>query len=167
MLGDPRDGETSEPVRSRFRRGLQTTIAAASAPYGYTLAIWTAGAVVAHERGIPNALGAALYAAGALVGFAVVAGVAFGGMGHQEARPPAPFSAWRSFHVVGVGAAIGTSALVAALLENDGAWALGGFGATVLYLLAAGLAQTFGRPAPEEPRAAEVTPPALRDGATR
>ena len=41
-----------------YRRALRWTVAAAAAPFGYTLTVWTSGAVVAHERGIPDVVGA-------------------------------------------------------------------------------------------------------------
>ena len=75
-------GRVTPPPRGlradSYRRALQLTVAAAAAPYGYTLTVWTSGAVVAHERGIPDAVGAILFAAGAIIGFALVGLVAYG-----------------------------------------------------------------------------------------
>ncbi len=127
-----------------YRRGLRTPIAAAAAPYGYTLTIWTSGAVIAHERGIPSAVGAILFAVGGLAGFALVGLLAYGGLGRRAAPAPAAFSVWHGLHVVGVGAGIGLAVAAAAVVDGDGAWALGGFLATAVYLLAAGLPHAFG-----------------------
>jgi hypothetical protein len=136
---------------ARYRRGLRTTVAASAAPYGYTLTIWTSGAVLAHERGIPDALGSVLFGGGALLGFGVVGLVAYGGIGGQPVPAPAPFSVWHSLHVVGVGVAIGLALAAGELLDHDAAWLLGGFAATVVYLLAGGLPHALARrPRPDE-----------------
>jgi hypothetical protein len=141
-------------VAATYRRGLRTPVAAAAAPYGYTLTIWTSGAVIAHERGIPSAVGAILFAVGGVAGFALVGLLAYGGLGRRAAPTPAPFSLWHGLHVAGVGAAIGIAVAATAVVDGDAAWAVGGFLATVVYLLAAGLPHAFG-PRPErddEPR---------------
>jgi hypothetical protein len=65
-------GETS----SRYRDHLRAVVAASAAPYGYTLTIWTSGAVTTHARGIPTALEALLFLAGAVSGFALIGAVA-------------------------------------------------------------------------------------------
>jgi hypothetical protein len=130
---------------NRYRHGLRGPVAAAAAPYGYTLTIWTSGAVIAHERGIPSAAGALLFAAGALVGFALVGLLAYGGVGRRPPPEPAPFSLWHSFHLVGVGAGIGVAVGATYALENDVAWLVGGFLATTVYMLAAGLPYVFAR----------------------
>jgi hypothetical protein len=41
-------------MRVRYRSALRATVAASAAPYGYTLTIWTTGAILSHARGIPN-----------------------------------------------------------------------------------------------------------------
>lgn len=52
----------------RYRDHLQAAVAGAAAPYGYTLTVWTSGAVTAHPRGIPSAADALLLLAGAVIG---------------------------------------------------------------------------------------------------
>jgi hypothetical protein len=42
------------------------------APYGYTLTVWTSGAVLTHARGIPSTADALLFMLGAVLGFALV-----------------------------------------------------------------------------------------------
>jgi hypothetical protein len=49
------------------------------APYGYTLTVWTSGAVLTHARGIPTTVDALLFMVGAVVGFALVGVASFGG----------------------------------------------------------------------------------------
>lgn len=105
------------------------------APYGYTLTIWTSGAVLTHARGIPTTVDALLFMLGAVVGFALVGAASFGRLTARvrvEAREPA---LWAGFHVFSIGVAIGIATLIAHLLENRAAWPLGGFAATTIYLV--------------------------------
>jgi len=131
-------------LAARLRTALQTTIAAAAAPYGYTLTVWTSGAVLMHEHDVPTAVDALLFMAGAVAGFTLVGAFAYGGTGRRTGTVPVPFSLWHSFHLLAVGGAIGV-AVAASRLSGDAAWAVGGFAATVVYLLGAGLQQCLGR----------------------
>ena len=49
-----------------YRSAVRTTVAASAAPYGYTLTIWTSGAVLSHARGIPSTGAALLFLVGAV-----------------------------------------------------------------------------------------------------
>ena len=42
----------SSVLQARYKSALRATVAASAAPYGYTLTIWTTGAVLSHARGI-------------------------------------------------------------------------------------------------------------------
>jgi hypothetical protein len=129
----------------RYRRALQGATAASAAPYGYTLTVWTSGGVIAHHRGIPDGLGAALFMVGAVLGFALVGLFAYGGIGPMRPAAPAPFSLWQALHFLSVGAAIGAADLVARLVDAQVAWLLGGLVATLLYLGGVGLQLVLGR----------------------
>ncbi|MGH2966136.1 MAG: hypothetical protein ACRDMH_12275 [Solirubrobacterales bacterium] len=120
----------------RYRAHLRTVVAASAAPYGYTLTIWTSGAVVTHARGIPNALDALLFLTGAVLGFAIV-GAAAHGSPAQVLRAPHDSSVrlWGGFHLPSVGLAIGGAALVAATVDGAFTWPLVGFIATSVYLI--------------------------------
>ncbi len=117
-----------------YRGALKQTVVSSAFPYGYTLTIWTSGAVLSHARGLPTTADAFLFMGGALIGFALVALIAFGGLYSQNVRPPAVFSLWEAFHLFSIGLAIGLAAIVAHLVHNMAAWPLDGFLATVLYL---------------------------------
>lgn len=123
-------------IRSRYRRSLRAAVGASAAPYGFTLSTWTTGAVLTHSRGVPDAFEALLFLAGAVLGFAVVGGIAFGGVTkrlEREAEEPRPL--WTSLHFPSVALAIGAASLVAWALRGDSAWIVGSFCATVAYLL--------------------------------
>jgi hypothetical protein len=118
-----------------YRQAARQAVAMSIAPYGYTLTVWTSGAVLTHARGIPSTADALLFMLGSVVGFALVGVTAFGGHTARlriEAQQPA---LWAGFHVLSVGAAIGLATLIAHLLEDSGAWPLGGFAATTSYLV--------------------------------
>jgi hypothetical protein len=55
-----------------YRRALGSVVEAAGVPYGFTLTIWGSAALVAYHRGGPKPGHVALFAAGAVFGFAVV-----------------------------------------------------------------------------------------------
>ena len=122
-------------VRARYKSALRATVAASAAPYGYTLTIWTSGAVLSHARGIPGTTQAVLFLIGAVSAYALVGGLAFGGFSEQLVPEPARSVVWGGLHLFSVGLAIGAASLVAHLVHDDAAWPLGGFLATGLYLV--------------------------------
>jgi len=111
-------------------------VAASAAPYGYTLTIWTSGAVATHARGIPTALEAVLFLAGAVSGFFLVGTIAHGGVGRilRVAGEPT-VRLWGGFHLPSVGLAIAASTLVVALVHGVLVWPLVGLLVTCIYLL--------------------------------
>jgi hypothetical protein len=119
-----------------YRAHLQSAVAASAAPYGYTLTIWTSGAVTTHERGIPTAWQAILFLLGAVLGFGIAAAVAYG-------RPTEVFASrqhgfvrlWGGFHLLSVGLAIAVVAAVVAIVDSPIVWLLVGLIATTTYLL--------------------------------
>ena len=120
----------------RYKSALRVTVASSAAPYGYTLTIWTSGAVLSHAQGIPNAGEALLFLAGAVAGYALVGGLAFGGLSEQLVPEPARAVVWGGLHLVSVALAIGAASLVAHFVEDVAAWLLGGFLVTGVYLVA-------------------------------
>jgi len=123
-------------IRNRYKRSLRAAVGASAAPYGFTLSTWTTGAVLTHAQGIPDALDALLFLAGAVLGFALVGGIAFGGVTkrlEREAEEPRPL--WTSLHFPSVALAIGAASLVAWALRGEVAWVAGPFFSTVAYLL--------------------------------
>jgi hypothetical protein len=130
-------------ILNHYRQRLRTMIGSSAAPYGYTLATWTTGAVLTNARGLPNTLAALTFMVGAVLGFAFVGTLAFGSMAKHFDRDSGETPLiWGSFHFFSVGLAIGVSALVAYYVENFVAWPLGAFLATTVYLLVAGAEST-------------------------
>jgi hypothetical protein len=65
-------------VEARTR--LEADLVAESEAYGYTLSVWGAGAPLVHAFGVPGVERAVAHVAGALVGFAGLALLAFRGL---------------------------------------------------------------------------------------
>jgi hypothetical protein len=135
---------------SGYRAHLQSAVAASAAPYGYTLTIWTAGAVTTHADGIPTAWEALLFLLGAVIGFGVTAAVAYG-------RPTEIFASrqhgfvrlWGAFHLLSVGLSIAGVALIVEVIDDPLVWLFSGLIATTIYLMTIAaqftLADTNGR----------------------
>ncbi len=124
---------------SAVRAGLGTIVAASAAPYGYTLTIWSSGAVLIDAHGKPSVGAVFLFLAGAVFGFTALGLLAQGplanrrSIGGRRNRIIAGALDW-----IAVGAAVGAVALLA---KTPGwvAWPLGSFAATFIYLVGAGL----------------------------
>ncbi len=121
-----------------YREHLRTAVGSSAAPYGYTLATWTTGAVLTHAYGVPTAVDALLFMAGAVLAFASVGAMAFGGMTTRFANAPRQAALWGSFHFLSVGGAIGAAALVSYVLTGSVGWLVAPFASTVTYLLVLG-----------------------------
>lgn len=122
---------------SDYRAHLRSAVAASAAPYGYTLTIWTSGAVTTHELGVPTAFEALLFLLGAVSGFGLTSALAYGGPARTfGSRTHGEVRLWGAFHLFSVGLAIGAAALIVAVLHNPVAWLLVGLVATAVYLMA-------------------------------
>lgn len=56
-----------------MRASLSTLVVATSAPYGYTLAVWSSGALLVHSHGVPSVPDVLTFVAGAIAGFDLLA----------------------------------------------------------------------------------------------
>ena len=127
-----------------YRTRLRMVVGSSAAPYGYTLAVWTTGAVITNARGLPDMVAALAFMAGAVLGFAFVGSLAFGGMvKHFDRDRGESLLIWGSFHFFSVGLAIGAAALVAQYVQSFVVWPLGGFSTTTVYLIFAALESTI------------------------
>jgi hypothetical protein len=129
-------------ILNHYRKNLRTAVGSSAGPYGYTLATWTTGAVLTNARGIPDALAALTFMGGAVLGFAVVGALAFGGVTKHFDREQSQALLWGSFHFFSVGFAIGVAALVAHYVQSSVAWPLAAFLSTIVYLLVLGAEST-------------------------
>ena len=109
-----------------------------AAPYGFTLSVWTSGAIISHARGIPDALHALFFMIGALAAFALVGALAYGDFTGYTGERQTGSSLWGNFHFLSVGLSIGAAALVTGLVDSGFVWILASFSATVCYLVGLG-----------------------------
>ncbi len=123
-------------MSGRYREHLQAVVASSAAPYGYTLTIWTSGAVTTHAQGIPTAAEALLFLVGAVTGFACVGALAHGSATRiLRVQSESTVRLWGGFHLPSVGLAIACSSLVAAVVDGALTWLFVGLVATSVYLL--------------------------------
>lgn len=122
---------------SGYARALATVVRRSAIPYGYTVTVWTSGAVLEHADRSPNVGDAFLFVAGAVAGFAVV-GVLASVEGHALEPRSGDLLRTGLLQALAVGLALGAAALVA-LLGGLVVWPLGSFAATLVYLAVAGI----------------------------
>lgn len=135
-----KDSDNREPSpNSALRSGVATIVSSSAAPYGYTITVWSSGALLMHTHGPPAVRDVFLFAIGALIGFGVLGVLASGPL--SDVRPiergsdrvVAGMLDW-----VAVGASLGAVALLAQI-HGGVAWPLGSFAATLIFLVAAGV----------------------------
>lgn len=125
-------------LRGRYGKSLRSAVGSSAAPYGFTLAVWTTGAVIINARGMPSAVNALEFAAGAVLAFACVGFLAFGDLTGSGVEGQPKTALWGNFHFLSVGLAIGAAVLVTTLLDTDLVWILASFVSTACYLLVLG-----------------------------
>jgi hypothetical protein len=83
-------------IGTQYRRNLRAAVGASAGPYGYTLTIWTTGAVLTNTHGIPTTLYAAAFMTGAVLAFASVGLSGLGGLRNHLTREQGHEVIWGS-----------------------------------------------------------------------
>jgi hypothetical protein len=133
----------SQAATSQIHLAFSTIVSVSAPPYGYTVSVWTSGAILMHFRSTPNVGDVFLFAAGALMGFALLGVAAHGTL--RAAQPLGPGPEWVRAGLLNwfaVGSALGVVTLIAEI-PSWIAWPLGSFAATTLYIAVAGLQLAF------------------------
>jgi hypothetical protein len=116
-----------------------TIVSSTATPYGYTVSLWSSGALLIHRHANPTVWEVFLFAAGAVAGFGLIGLIAHGRMWAEETLPQGPENVLAGvFHWFAVGLAVGAVALVS-MIHSWVAWPLGSFVGTTIYLLGASL----------------------------
>jgi hypothetical protein len=126
----------------RYRSDLRNAIGSSASAYGYTLTVWSTGMVLSHAYGPPTPPLVFSFIFGAVLGFAVVGVVAFGGVTSEFGAEESRVQLWGSFRFLSVGCAVGAAWLLSAYVPSLAGWALGAFAATATYLTLVGAEST-------------------------
>jgi len=122
-----------------YRAHLRSVIAASVAPHGYTLTLWTSGAIAIRDAGgVPSVAEILLLLCGAVAGFGAVGLLAYGSFGEQIAVRPKEVRMWAGLHLFTVGVCVLAVYAVTALIPGWPQWPAVGFVATAGYLLVIG-----------------------------
>ncbi len=131
------DEQARSPLQ-RYRQDLGSVIASSAAAYGYTLTVWSAGMVLSHAYGPPDPLQVFSFFGGAILAFAIVGALTFGGVTAEFGSESSRVELWGSFHFLSVGLGVGSAWLAASHVPSLAGWPLGAFLATAIYLFVVG-----------------------------
>ncbi len=131
------EAQEASPL-GRYRADVRSVIGSSADAYGYTLTVWSAGAMLSHAYGPPNPLEVFSFFGGAVLAFALVGALAFGGVTARFGDESNWIELWGSFHFLSVGLAVGAAWLAAAYAPSFPGWPLGAFVATAAYLAVVG-----------------------------
>jgi hypothetical protein len=145
-----------------YRLALRAAVASGSKTYGFTLVIWSTGALTVSRHGVPTAVEALAYLGGALAGMAVIVIVCFGRWRATWSDVGLVRRAYGAIHLVSVLAAVLIGWMAAALVSGAPAFALASFAAVVVYNLLLALEVGLSIADVEDPR---VQTPSLSDPA--
>lgn len=133
----------------RYLAALASVVQRTAIPYGYTITIWTAGAVLEHDHPKPNVAQAYLFLLGAVAGFAVIALLAARSNHHELDAASQDLVRTGVINALALATALGAAALVA-MIPGASAWPLGSFAATAIYLLVASIELTIAHRSPAD-----------------
>ncbi|MGE5225616.1 MAG: hypothetical protein ACM3OO_01945 [Planctomycetaceae bacterium] len=128
-----------EIVLGPFRDALRTAVASETRAYGFTLLVWSTGALSVAQEGLPTVAQVFAFLLGALLAMALVVLVAFGGPMRRWTTSREPHYAFGAIHIGSV--AVGTTCgwIVCLALSARMAFAGAAFTAVLVYQLLLGL----------------------------
>lgn len=126
----------------RYRTDLRGVIGSSASAYGYTLTVWSTGALLSYSYGPPSPINVFTFFGGAVIAFALVGLLAFGGVTVQFGNEEGRVQLWGSFRFISIGASVGAVLQVASYLPSFPGWPLGAFFATALHLGIVGIENT-------------------------
>jgi hypothetical protein len=88
--------------------------------------------------GPPKPFEVLLFCSGAILAFALVGALAFGGVSGHFGDHPKKIQLWGSFHFLSVGLAVAAAYLVGTHAPDALGWPLGAFAATATFLMVVG-----------------------------
>jgi hypothetical protein len=134
--------EQGHSALGRYRSDLRNVVGSSASAYGYTLTIWSMGMVLSYAYGPPSPPLVCSFFFGAVLGFAVVGVLAFGGVTVEFGAESNRVQLWGSFRFLSVGLAVGAAWFLSAHAPSLPGWPLGAFVATTTYLVVVGAENT-------------------------
>jgi len=133
--------DASTPVPA-WNRSLAAVASGSAVPYGYTVTLWSSGAVLSHAHGPPDLMRVALFLVSAILGYNLFGGVArrLGATAAGEAEGEVKILAGMLNWLAVAGAV--AAAWLCSQLPSATAWATGPGAATVVYLTLAAVQLT-------------------------
>lgn len=126
-----------------FERGVDTATRNNVTAYGYSITITAAFALLQTSRSDTGVLEIFVFAAGGVVAFALIAGIASGFFREElEDQPSNVKSLAGALSFLSVGLALGVAYVVGILLQGLAAWPVSAFLTTVVYVAAVGVELT-------------------------
>lgn len=127
----------THPAGGTLWLALATTVSAAAAPYGYTVTLWSSGALLVRAHGLPRAPEVFELAVGALLAYSLLALVVCATRPGSEARNNVADRVLAgALNWLAAGVAVGAVALLSTI-HGWVAWPVSSFAATFLYLISA------------------------------
>lgn len=126
----------------RYRSDLRSVVGSSATAYGYTLTVWASGSVLSSVYDPPSPPEVFAFFGGAVLAFAIVGVLAFGGVSRSFGGTRGQIELWGGFHFLSVGLAVGAVWLAAMYLPSPAGWPVGAFVTTALYLVVVGLENT-------------------------
>jgi hypothetical protein len=118
-----------------LRFALQTVVAKEAKAYGFTIVVWSTGALLITERGKPTVAAVLLFAAAILLAQATNVLLAFGKPTRTWTAPQQREYVWTTFHAVPAAAGVLVAWGLAAGIDGLWAYFLAPLCATLLYQL--------------------------------
>ena len=128
-----------------YRSGLRSVVGASATAYGYTLTVGPTSMLLTSAYGPPRPFEVLLFCSGAIVAFALVGALAFGGVREHLENPPRRMYLWGSFHFFSVGLAVSAAYLIGTHAPDALGWPAGAFAATATYLMVVGFENAASR----------------------
>lgn len=126
-----------------YVKNLRSAIGISAAPYGFTLAVWSTGAITTSFRSSPGPPQVLVFVIGVILAFALVGSLAHGGVRGHSGGEQQSVELWGNFHIPAVGLTVAVATLTGYLVSNGLAWFLCPFLATSTYLIVLGLEFTL------------------------
>ncbi len=136
------EGQEESSALRRYRSDLRNVVGSSASAYGYTLTVWSTGMVLSDAYGPPSPPLVFSFFLGAVLAFAVVGILAFGGVTVEFGVEASHIQLWGSFRFLSVGVAVGVAWLASAYAPSFLGWPLGAFVATASFLVMVGAENT-------------------------